>query len=64
MLKDLVKDFKALFTGNMRRCVFALVCPRDVYDATSLRKAMKTFKKQPDVVMEIICTRNSQVNLV
>lgn len=46
----------------MRRCVFAMLCTRDVYDATSLRKAMKTFKKQPEVVMEIICTRSSPVS--
>ena len=61
--QDIAKELKAIFTGNMRRCTYAMLCSGDMYDATSLRKAMKSFKKKPDVVMEIICTRSSQVSL-
>lgn len=58
--RNLVKDLKSELSGNLEKVVLALLTPKELYDATELRSAMKGLGTDEDCLIEILASRNNE----
>ena len=59
-LQDLISDLKSELSGNLEECILALMEPLGLYDARSLRKAMKGMGTDEQCLIEILCSRSNK----
>ena len=59
-LQDLISDLKSELSGNLEECILALMEPLGLYDARSLRKAMKGMGTDEQCLIEILCSRTNK----
>lgn len=57
--QDLIKELKSELSGNLEECILALLEPSALYDAKSLRRAMKGAGTDEQALIEILCTRTN-----
>ncbi|XP_022089502.1 annexin A13-like [Acanthaster planci] len=58
--EDLVEDLKRELRGNLETAVEALMLPAPVYDAKTLREAMRGPGTDEKTIIEIMCTRMNE----
>eukprot|EP00794_Sanderia_malayensis_P012775 gene12775-14086_t len=57
--KDLMSDLKSELSGNLEECLLAMMEPKVLYDAKSLRRAMRGAGTDEECLIEILCTRSN-----
>merc|ERR1719154_798804 len=57
--KDLMNDLKSELSGNLEECLLAMMEPKVLYDAKSLRRAMRGAGTDEECLIEILCTRSN-----
>ena len=57
--QDLIKELKSELSGNLEECILALLEPSSLYDAKSLRRAMRGAGTDEQALIEILCTRTN-----
>jgi len=63
--KDLIKDLKSELGGKLERVTLALMTPTALYDAKSLRAAMKGLGTDEATLIEILASRtNEQIHAI
>jgi len=63
--RDLMKDLQSELGGHLEEVILGLMYPPAQYDAIWLRKAMKGFGTDEDILIEILCTRtNSELRAI
>lgn len=58
--RNLVQDLKSELSGNLEKVIFALLRPKELYDAIELRAAMKGLGTDEDCLIEILASRNNE----
>lgn len=57
--KDLMTDLKSELSGNLEECLLAMMEPKVLYDAKSLRRSMRGAGTDEEALIEILCTRSN-----
>jgi len=58
--RELLEDLKRELRGNLEQAIEALMLPPPVYDAKTLREAMKGAGTDEKTIIEIMCTRMNE----
>jgi len=58
--KDLIQALRSETSGNFRECIVALMEPKALYDAKSLRHAIGAPGTGEQCIIEILCTRTNK----
>ena len=65
IVQDLIKELKSELSGNLEECILALFEPKALYDAKSLRRAMRGAGTDEGCLIEILCTRtNAEIQAI
>jgi len=58
--KDLIRELKSELSGNLEELILALMEPKELYDAKSLRRAMRGAGTDEQCLIEILSTRTNK----